>query len=76
MIPPTCPVLLLGAISAGIDQPTGAWNEMPATASVIHATATLMSLVYAAPITAKPRISPTISTVLRTRFASAPRLIK
>ncbi len=36
MIPPTWPVLLAGAISAGIDQPTGAWNEMPATATVIQ----------------------------------------
>ena len=74
MIPPTCPVLLLGAISAGIDQPTGAeWNEIPATAIVIHATATFKSLVYAAPMTAKPIPEPRDRTVLRTRFASIPR---
>src|SRR5438045_3161465 len=39
MIPPTVPTLSRGAISDGIDQPTGAAIESPVSANAIHVTA-------------------------------------
>ena len=70
MIPPIVPVPPLGAMSDGIDQPTGAAAARPLSAMVIQKIAHTGLVVIVAPNTARPRIMPPTSTVLRVFVSS------
>ena len=61
-----------GAISEGIDQPTGAAADRPLRATEIHRIAHTGLVVWVAPNTARPTSMPQISTVLRTRDSFRP----
>ena len=73
MMPPMVPVPPFGAISEGIDQPTGAAADSPLRATEIHEIAHTGLVVWVAPNTARPTSMPQISTVLRTRDSFMPR---
>src|SRR5579871_3688211 len=64
--PPMDPVPPRGAISEGIDQPTGAAAASPLSAIDIQTMAQTGLVVAVAPKTARPRIIPPTRTDLRT----------
>ena len=63
MIPPMVPVPPRGAISDGIDQPTGAAAARPLSATEIQTTAQTGLVVKVAPNTASSSSMPSTSTV-------------
>src|ERR1700739_668385 len=73
IIPPMVPVPPRGAISDGIDQPTGDAAASPLSATEIQTIAQTGSVVTVAPNTARPSSIPTTSTVLSTGVSSQPR---
>ena len=70
MMPPMLPVPPRGAISDGIDHPTGAAAAKPESAIEIQKIAQPGLSVVVAPNTASPRTIPVTSTVLRTTVSS------
>ena len=70
MTPPMAPVPPRGAISEGIDHPTGAAAASPESAIEIQKIAHTGLSVVVAPNTARPRTMPPTSTVLRTSVSS------
>ena len=76
MMPLMVPVPPRGAISDGIDQPTGAAAASPLSATEIQTIAQTGSVVTVAPNTARPSSMPVTSTVLRTGVSSYPRAIR
>ena len=76
MMPPMEPVAPRGAISDGMDQPTGAAAARPLSAIEIQTTAQPGLVVSVAPKTARPSNIPTTSTVLRTSVSSRPRVMR
>src|ERR1700748_3365780 len=75
MIPPTRPTLLFGAISEGIDHPTGEAADNPPIEMLIHTSAVVALCVFAAPRIPSPHAVPPISTNRRTELAFHPRTI-
>src|SRR3954463_10240561 len=75
LIPPTRPTLSRGAISDGMDHPTGAAAASPPIDTLIQNSAAVALCARAAPKMPRPRIVPPTNTVCRTMLASQPRRI-
>src|SRR5271170_4038607 len=75
MIPPTLPTLLWGAMSEGMDHPTGDAAERPPIEILIQIRACVGLCVFAAPKMPRPKAVPPTRTLLRTRLAFHPRRI-
>src|ERR1700733_9611196 len=75
-MPPTVPTLSRGAISEGTVHATGAAAARPPRARLIHSSAAIGLYARVVPRIAKPIAIPPTITLLRTRFAFHPCLIK
>src|SRR5258708_40018931 len=75
MIPPTFPTLLRGAISDGIDQPTGDAAERPPMEMLIQISAVIALCVFPAPRMPRPQAGPPTRTRSWTELAIHPRSI-
>src|SRR5215469_9147399 len=73
---PSVPTLSRGAISDGIDQPTGDAADSPPIDRLIHSTASMMVADRVAPKIPSPQAVPPTSTTCRTRIGFQPLLIK
>src|SRR5438093_12616498 len=74
-IPPNVPTLSRGAISDGIDHPTGEAADNPPIDILIQKSAVAGLCACAVPRIPRPKIVPPTSTTWRTRVALHPRCI-